>query len=61
MEMAQALAGHTALILQSSMPMDMQEGTFVLPESASILRYLATTKEVPDHWYPSKACLPCIL
>ena len=61
MEMAQALAGHTALTLQSPMPMDVQEGTFVLPESASILRYLATTKEVPDHWYPSKACLPCIL
>ena len=42
-------------------PIGVQEGTFVLPESASILRYLATTKEVPDHWYPSKARLPCIL
>ncbi len=39
------------------MPMDVQEGTFVLPESASILRYLATP-EVPDHWYLRKACLP---
>jgi len=57
----QGLAGHTALILESPMPMDVQEGTFVLPESASILRYLATTSEVPDHWYPRKACLPCVL
>ncbi|DBB00858.1 TPA: Glutathione S-transferase theta-1 [Trebouxia sp. C0004] len=30
----------------------LQEGTFVLPESASILRYLATKADVPDHWYP---------
>ena len=34
----------------------MQEQDFTLPESASILRYIATTKGVPDHWYPSKAC-----
>ena len=34
----------------------VQEDNFVLPESASILRYIASTKEVPDHWYPSKAC-----
>lgn len=30
----------------------LQEHNFVLPESASILRYIASTKEVPDHWYP---------
>lgn len=31
-----------------------QDGNFTLPESAAILRYLAATQEVPDHWYPRK-------
>ncbi|KAL3162185.1 hypothetical protein ABBQ32_009892 [Trebouxia sp. C0010 RCD-2024] len=30
----------------------LQESDFILPESASILRYIATTKGTPDHWYP---------
>lgn len=30
----------------------LQEGEFVLPESASILRYLASTCNVAPHWYP---------
>ena len=46
----------------------MQEKDFILPESAAIMRYIATTKGVPDHWYPSKAkklfygpvCLPAV-
>lgn len=32
----------------------MQEKDFILPESAAIMRYIATTKGVPDHWYPSR-------
>lgn len=28
------------------------EDDFVLPESASILRYLANTNTIPEHWYP---------
>lgn len=31
-----------------------QDGDFVLPESAAILRYLASTAHVPDHWYPGE-------
>mmetsp|Transcript_20988 Transcript_20988/g.63164 ORF Transcript_20988/g.63164 Transcript_20988/m.63164 type:complete len:237 (+) Transcript_20988:148-858(+) len=33
----------------------LQEGEFVLPESAAILRYLAATHPVPSHWYPEDA------
>lgn len=33
----------------------MQESHFALPESAAILRYLATTRDVPHHWYPPDA------
>ena len=32
----------------------VQEKTFTLPESATIMRYVATTQGVPDHWYPSR-------
>ena len=27
--------------------------TFILSEHGTIMRYLAQTREVPDHWYPS--------
>lgn len=30
----------------------LQDGDFVLPECASILRYLAESHSVSDHWYP---------
>lgn len=30
----------------------VQDQDFVLPESAAILRYLASTAHTPDHWYP---------
>ncbi|KAL4443303.1 hypothetical protein ABPG75_011040 [Micractinium tetrahymenae] len=31
----------------------LQEGSFCLPESAAIMRYLCHTRQVADHWYPS--------
>mmetsp|Transcript_38931 Transcript_38931/g.97805 ORF Transcript_38931/g.97805 Transcript_38931/m.97805 type:complete len:191 (+) Transcript_38931:429-1001(+) len=31
----------------------LQDDAFTLPESASILRYLATKYHVADHWYPA--------
>ena len=33
----------------------LQEDNFVLSESAAIMRYLAKSKHVPGHWYPSKS------
>jgi glutathione S-transferase len=33
----------------------VQEGDFVLPESAAILRYLATSHDQARHWYPTDA------
>lgn len=30
------------------------EDGFSLAESGAILRYLAATNEVPDHWYPGR-------
>lgn len=32
----------------------LQEGSFCLPESAAIMRYLCETRQVADHWYPSE-------
>lgn len=32
----------------------MVDGSFVLTESDAILKYLATTPNVPDHWYPQQ-------
>jgi glutathione S-transferase len=32
-----------------------QDASFALPESAAILRYLATTRNKTRHWYPSDA------
>lgn len=32
----------------------MVDGSFVLTESDAILKYLATTFNVPDHWYPKQ-------
>jgi glutathione S-transferase len=31
----------------------ISDGDFNLSESATILRYLATTRKTPDHWYPA--------
>ena len=31
----------------------LQEGDFVLPESAAILRYLCNSRHAADHWYPA--------
>eukprot|EP00898_Chlorokybus_atmophyticus_P006108 jgi/Chlat1/6499/Chrsp45S05990 len=31
----------------------MDDCGFLLPESHAILRYLATTRHTPDHWYPA--------
>lgn len=36
--------------------MGLQDGDFVVSESAAIMRYLAQVNEVPDHWYPSEQC-----
>ena len=30
----------------------MVDGDFILAESHSILRYIAETRKLPDHWYP---------
>ncbi|KAL3701660.1 hypothetical protein R1sor_019682 [Riccia sorocarpa] len=30
----------------------IDDGGFILPESAAILKYLAVSHHVPDHWYP---------
>ena len=38
--------------------LSLQEDDFVLSESATIMRYLAKTRRVSDHWYPSKPKLP---
>ena len=32
----------------------LQEGDHVLIESATILRYLAQSRQVPNHWYPAE-------
>ncbi|KAK9819158.1 hypothetical protein WJX81_008461 [Elliptochloris bilobata] len=33
----------------------LTDGSFRLPESAAILRYLATTRQVTDNWFPADA------
>ena len=34
-------------------PFDMiKDGDFALTESVAMMRYLARTREVADHWYP---------
>ena len=33
----------------------MKDGDFVLCESHAMMRYLCTTREVPDNWYPKDA------
>ncbi|KAI6660535.1 Glutathione S-transferase theta-2-like [Oopsacas minuta] len=30
----------------------IKDGTFVIYESATILRYLCSSRDLPDHWYP---------
>ena len=30
----------------------IQDGDFALTESVAIMRYLASTREIADHWYP---------
>jgi glutathione S-transferase len=32
----------------------LRDGDVCLPESAAIMQYLADTRAVPDHWYPSE-------
>ena len=43
----------TAETTRKDSPPPAQVGNFVLGESATIMRYLAQSKQVPDHWYPS--------
>ena len=31
----------------------IKDGDFLLGESHAILRYLATSRDVADHWYPT--------
>ena len=33
---------------------DADGSTWVLAESHAIMKYLATTRGVPDHWYPAE-------
>ncbi|KAL3701671.1 hypothetical protein R1sor_019693 [Riccia sorocarpa] len=41
----------TALNPAGQIPVLDDDG-FILPESVSILKYLATSRHLPDHWYP---------
>lgn len=33
----------------------LKEGDFTLGESHAIMKYLHSTRELPDHWYPKDA------
>ena len=37
----------------------IKDGDFALTESVAMMRYLARTREVADHWYPKGTIIFC--
>ena len=50
-----SLSALHAVQLVDALTLLLQEGDFVLPESAAILRYLCNSRHAADHWYPADA------